>query len=95
MTQKHQHLHILCIHSEFPRLNMIEFFLTFLVLLAVVAGMAIGVMHGRAPISGSCGGLNNLGVDGACEICGGNPAKCDQVDPRKRAPGSNYFNAID
>lgn len=56
---------------------MIEFLLSFIILLVVLAGMAIGVIKGRAPISGSCGGLNNLGVGGACEICGGNPAKCD------------------
>ena len=31
----------------------------------LVAGMAIGVMRGRAPISGSCGGLNKIGLDGA------------------------------
>ena len=35
------------------------------VLLLVVAGMSIGVLHGREPISGSCEGLINLGVDGA------------------------------
>jgi len=41
--------------------------LTFAVLLAVIAGMAIGVMNGRKPISGSCGGLNG----GGCELCSG------------------------
>ena len=50
---------------------MIEFVLAFFILLLIVTGMAIGVMRGRQPISGSCGGLSNLGVDGACEICGG------------------------
>ena len=69
---------------------MIEFLLTFIILGLVVAGMAIGVMHGRAPISGSCGGLNNLGVDGACEICGGNPAKCEQETAKARGSGSFY-----
>ena len=59
---------------------MIEFLLSFIILLAVLAGMAIGVIKGRAPISGSCGGLNNLGIDGACEICGGNPEKCDNKE---------------
>ena len=44
---------------------MIEFVLTFFVLLLVVVGMSIGVPHGREPISGSCEGLINLGVDGA------------------------------
>lgn len=41
--------------------------LTFVILLAVIAGMAIGVMNGRKPISGSCGGLGG----GRCEYCGG------------------------
>ncbi len=39
--------------------------LTFAVMLAVIGAMAIGVMNGRAPISGSCGGLNG----GKCELC--------------------------
>ena len=74
---------------------MIEFVLAFIILIVVVAGMAIGVMRGRPPIAGSCGGLNNLGVDGACEICGGNPEKCEQADPSPPASGANFFNAID
>jgi len=41
--------------------------ISFVVMLAVIAGMAIGVMNGRKPISGSCGGLNG----GGCELCGG------------------------
>lgn len=54
--------------------------LSVIVLLLVVSGMAIGVMMGRKPIKGSCGGLNAIGIDGECEICGGNPAKCDAED---------------
>lgn len=42
--------------------------ITFAVLLAAIAAMAIGVMNGRKPISGSCGGLNG----GRCELCSGN-----------------------
>jgi len=41
---------------------------TFTVMLTVIAAMAIGVMNGRKPISGSCGGLNG----GGCELCRGN-----------------------
>lgn len=48
----------------------------FLFMLLVVAAMSIGVMMGRKPISGSCGGISALGL-GECEICGGNPAACD------------------
>lgn len=43
------------------------FLLAFAILLAVIAGMAIGVMNGRRPISGSCGGIGG----GRCEFCGG------------------------
>ena len=46
-------------------------------MMAVVGLMAVGVMFGRRPIAGSCGGLKNLGIAGECEICGGDPARCD------------------
>ena len=58
---------------------MLEFLFSFLLLMVVVLVMSIGVLYGRAPISGSCGGLNNIGVGGACEICGGDPKKCDET----------------
>ncbi|MDR2093572.1 MAG: (Na+)-NQR maturation NqrM [Azoarcus sp.] len=48
---------------------------TFLVILAVVAVMAIGVIFGRRPITGSCGGLALLGME--CD--------CDNPCPRKLA----------
>ncbi|MCB1691897.1 MAG: (Na+)-NQR maturation NqrM [Pseudomonadales bacterium] len=63
-----------------------EFLLTFLIIVAVVAAMSIGVIYGRKPIAGSCGGLNNLGVDGACEICGGDMAKCEEAG-KDEVPG--------
>ena len=58
---------------------MVEFALTFVFLLLMVGIMAIGVISGRQPITGSCGGLNNLGIDGACEICGGDTSKCENA----------------
>lgn len=73
---------------------MIEFLLSFVILLLIVAGMAVGVLAGRAPIAGSCGGLNNLGVDGACEICGGDPQKCESETPQP-ARASNFYDAAD
>lgn len=40
--------------------------------------MAVGVMSGREPLKGSCGGLNKLGMrDGDCPVCGGVPDKCE------------------
>ncbi|MEX2489934.1 MAG: (Na+)-NQR maturation NqrM [Pseudomonadales bacterium] len=69
---------------------MIEFFLTFIILLMIVSVMAIGVMRGRKPISGSCGGLNNAGLSGGCEICGGDADKCETGQDRRKAGGSFY-----
>ena len=57
---------------------MALFFISTLVVALVIAGMAIGVIMGRPPIKGSCGGLGALGVDQACELCGGDPRRCDE-----------------
>ena len=56
--------------------------MTTILLAIVVVGllmlaMAIGVLMGRKPIAGSCGGMKALGMDVECEICGGNPSLCD------------------
>ena len=45
--------------------------LTFAILLGVIGAMSIGVVNGRKPISGSCGGLNG----GGCELCSGRCSK--------------------
>ena len=55
---------------------MYEMVLIFLVLLAVIAVMSVGVLFGKKPITGSCGGLANLEPGRECELCGGNPSKC-------------------
>ena len=60
---------------------MAECFITFMFLLLMVGVMAVGVMRGREPISGTCGGLNQMGDGGGCELCGGNPAACRELDP--------------
>ncbi len=62
---------------------MIEWLLTMIVFLLVVAGMAIGVIKGRAAITGSCGGLNQ--IPGVESDCGGTcRASCERR--RKTAP---------
>ncbi len=57
---------------------MTLFLITVLVLCVVMAAMAVGVINGRAPIKGSCGGMGALGMDTACDICGGDPQRCDE-----------------
>ncbi|MBF6624170.1 MAG: ApbE family protein [Pseudomonadales bacterium 32-61-5] len=52
----------------------------FLVMLLVVFGMSIGVIMGRKPIAGSCGGIANLGIEKECSICGGSREKCEEVN---------------
>lgn len=56
------------------------FFMVFGVFAILIGLMAVGVMMGRRPISGSCGGIGRLnGEDSECAICGGDPDKCDEA----------------
>ena len=52
--------------------------LAFVFMLILVSAMSIGVIMGRKPISGSCGGMKALGMDVECEICGGDPDACKE-----------------
>lgn len=51
----------------------------FVLMLLVVLGMSVGVIMGRKPIAGSCGGIANLGIEKECSICGGDRQKCVEV----------------
>lgn len=53
------------------------FVVTFLAFAAIMTAMAVGVIAGRAPISGTCGGIGRLGVDSKCDLCGGDPQVCE------------------
>jgi len=57
--------------------------ISFLVLLFCVGLMAIGVLCGRKPITGSCGGVGAaLGeADYTCPLCGGDEIKCAELKP--------------
>lgn len=54
------------------------------VMLLVVGGMAIGVIFGRKPLAGSCGGVGKaLGEkEYVCDICGGDESKCEEKQSR-------------
>jgi hypothetical protein len=73
---------------------MATFLISMLVVALVMAGMAVGVMAGRKPIKGSCGGMGALGIDTSCEICGGDPKRCDEEtrggEAGRSEPGRYY-----
>ncbi|MEL0048773.1 MAG: (Na+)-NQR maturation NqrM [Gammaproteobacteria bacterium] len=64
----------------------------FFVMLALTAAMAVGVIFGRQPIAGSCGGMKALGMEMECEVCGGDPQNCEKSpfapDGRRAFSGS-------
>jgi uncharacterized protein len=61
---------------------MAELLLTIVLLALIIAGMAIGAIVKNKPITGSCGGVGAaLGeANYNCDICGGDPNKCDEED---------------
>ncbi len=76
---------------------MTIFVLTAALIGIVMAIMAIGVMMGRGPIKGSCGGMGALGFDTACDICGGDPKRCEEEtrDGKGSAADSARFYPAD
>ena len=66
---------------------MIEFLLALLIVVLLVAGMSIGVLLGRKPLSGSCGGMAALGMDLSCDICGGDASKCEEAGETEAGGG--------
>ncbi len=56
---------------------------TFVLMLLAVLGLALGVIFGRKPLAGSCGGIANLGLEKQCSLCGGDRQKCDELQQEK------------
>ncbi|MEX0605887.1 MAG: (Na+)-NQR maturation NqrM [Marinobacter sp.] len=61
---------------------MSTFLLVLLIVGFLLTAMSVGVIMGRKPISGTCGGIGALGLDQACDICGGNTKKCEEENER-------------
>ncbi len=60
---------------------MTVFIITFVFCVLIIVAMSVGVMMGREPISGSCGGsrkLIEMGLTDKCEICGWDPTADDE-----------------
>ncbi len=60
---------------------MTTFFITFIVMGIALIGMAVGVIAGRPAIKGSCGGLNNVGIDSNCACSKQEREKCKNKKP--------------
>lgn len=58
------------------------FLLVLFIVVLLVAAMSVGVIFGRKPISGTCGGIGALGISQSCDICGGNIQKCEEENQR-------------
>lgn len=60
---------------------MNTFIITFFVLVGVIIAASVGVLMGRKPIKGSCGGVGAAlnEPDYICDVCGNDPNKCDET----------------
>nr|WP_320823430.1 (Na+)-NQR maturation NqrM [Reinekea sp.] len=67
----------------------------FVFMSTVVALMAVGVIFGRKPIAGSCGGMAALGMLSECDVCGGDQAICDEENqvPSDKASAALSYDA--
>jgi hypothetical protein len=74
---------------------MMTYLIAALVFMLVVAGMAVGVIFSNKPIKGSCGGMGALGLDTACDICGGNPSICEEETRKQPEVAADLFYDAD
>ena len=56
------------------------FAIVFAFMAIFILTMAVGVIFGRKPISGSCGGMAAIGMESECDVCGGDKTRCDKDD---------------
>ena len=69
---------------------MATVFAAFIVMLLIVGAMSIGVLMGRKPIAGSCGGVGAALSDPnyICDLCGNDPKKCREENDAAAAARS-------
>lgn len=74
---------------------MLTIVLAFFLMLALVVAMSVGVLMGRKPIAGSCGGMGALGMEVACDLCGGDKAKCEKESSKEpgKVADATYYDA--
>ncbi|MBQ0794917.1 (Na+)-NQR maturation NqrM [Zhongshania sp.] len=73
---------------------MATIFAAIVVMLLIVGAMSIGVLMGRKPIAGSCGGVGAAlsDPDYICDLCGNDPNKCvEENDKSKQVVAKTEF----
>ncbi|MSR12589.1 MAG: (Na+)-NQR maturation NqrM [Gammaproteobacteria bacterium] len=63
--------------------------ISFLLIAVVILNMSVGVLMGRKPVQGSCGGINQIDGMGECGICGGDMSKCEDGDTSGKGPAKS------
>jgi hypothetical protein len=64
---------------------MPELLASLLIIALAIAGLALGLLCGRRPVQGSCGGLNNIpGISSDC----GNACRKGKPCPRRQRDGN-------
>lgn len=61
------------------------FVVVFVAMLIFVALMAVGLILGQKPITGSCGGMSAIGMETACDVCGGDQTICETESKKTSA----------
>jgi len=61
------------------------FLLVFVIFAVLLLAMSVGVIFANKPIKGSCGGMGALGMDTACDVCGGDTRRCEEENERQAA----------
>lgn len=68
--------------------------IVFVFMIVVIGLMAVGVIFGGKPISGSCGGMAAIGMESSCDVCGGDKTICDtEVEKAKKIKDSLGYDA--
>jgi len=69
---------------------MLELFLAFFILALIMISMALGIIMGKSPLKGSCGGVGAaLNEDNyVCDLCEGDKNKCDDFSSNMKKKNS-------
>ena len=67
--------------------------IAFFAFIIIFIGMAIGLLIQKKPLKGSCGGVARLMGNEDCDICGGNPNKCDESNQDSNTSSDLSYDA--